>query len=266
MIASSRALSSRRCRWRGWRPRCSIRRRRRTLRSSQSYQQRNPARISDDPDGQMPSGSPYQKLIRQWSCQPSGRTCTRSCACGCPGRPRLARTGCSIPAAARAPVRVRDRLAEAGAFAADVADGSHIEHSSSSWGSLTWSVGAYQPTTKDAERNLTRIAAAGYGNQIRGAKAPDPPTAPGRRGLISIRCLIQPHHSTQRRSAVADQPATAARLGASSGRRTTAARSEINELNVFPIPDSDTGSNMAFTMNAAADGAEAVEADAGWRR
>ena len=42
-----------------------------------------------------------------------------------------------------------------------------------------------------------------------------------------------------------------------------AARSEINELNVFPIPDSDTGSNMAFTMNAAADGAEAVEADAG---
>ncbi|MFT3900498.1 MAG: DAK2 domain-containing protein [Gordonia sp. (in: high G+C Gram-positive bacteria)] len=41
-----------------------------------------------------------------------------------------------------------------------------------------------------------------------------------------------------------------------------AGRSEINELNVFPIPDSDTGSNMAFTMNAAADAAEAVDADA----
>ncbi len=38
-----------------------------------------------------------------------------------------------------------------------------------------------------------------------------------------------------------------------------AARAEINELNVFPIPDSDTGSNMAFTMTAAADAAEAAE-------
>lgn len=32
-------------------------------------------------------------------------------------------------------------------------------------------------------------------------------------------------------------------------------RGEINDLNVFPIPDSDTGSNMAFTMRAAADAA-----------
>lgn len=28
-------------------------------------------------------------------------------------------------------------------------------------------------------------------------------------------------------------------------------RSEINELNVYPVPDSDTGSNMSFTMDAA---------------
>ena len=28
-------------------------------------------------------------------------------------------------------------------------------------------------------------------------------------------------------------------------------RAEINALNVFPVPDSDTGSNMAHTMEAA---------------
>ncbi|MGC4932862.1 DAK2 domain-containing protein [Gordonia sp. DT30] len=37
-----------------------------------------------------------------------------------------------------------------------------------------------------------------------------------------------------------------------------AARGEINDLNVFPIPDSDTGSNMAHTMRAAADAAAAL--------
>lgn len=35
-------------------------------------------------------------------------------------------------------------------------------------------------------------------------------------------------------------------------------RGEINDLNVFPIPDSDTGSNMVFTMRAAADAAESI--------
>ena len=30
-----------------------------------------------------------------------------------------------------------------------------------------------------------------------------------------------------------------------------ARRMEINALNVFPVPDSDTGSNMAHTMEAA---------------
>ena len=39
-------------------------------------------------------------------------------------------------------------------------------------------------------------------------------------------------------------------------------RGEINDLNVFPIPDSDTGSNMAFTMRAAADAAASLSADA----
>ncbi|MFW0786772.1 DAK2 domain-containing protein [Gordonia sp. CPCC 206044] len=42
-----------------------------------------------------------------------------------------------------------------------------------------------------------------------------------------------------------------------------ALRGEINDLNVFPIPDSDTGSNMLFTMSAAADAADRVPADAG---
>ncbi|MGW0036660.1 DAK2 domain-containing protein [Gordonia sp. NPDC003376] len=37
-----------------------------------------------------------------------------------------------------------------------------------------------------------------------------------------------------------------------------ALRGEINDLNVFPIPDSDTGSNMAFTMRAAADSVRAL--------
>lgn len=36
-------------------------------------------------------------------------------------------------------------------------------------------------------------------------------------------------------------------------------RGEINDLNVFPIPDSDTGANMAHTMSAAAAAADDVE-------
>ena len=35
-------------------------------------------------------------------------------------------------------------------------------------------------------------------------------------------------------------------------------REEINRLNVFPVPDSDTGSNMAHTMSAALENAETV--------
>ncbi|PVY34045.1 hypothetical protein C7458_101451 [Williamsia muralis] len=41
-----------------------------------------------------------------------------------------------------------------------------------------------------------------------------------------------------------------------------AVRAEINDLNVFPIPDSDTGSNMLHTMMAAADAVGEVPADA----
>lgn len=41
-----------------------------------------------------------------------------------------------------------------------------------------------------------------------------------------------------------------------------AVRGEINDLNVFPIPDSDTGSNMAFTMAAAAAAVADLPADA----
>ncbi|HEX8768464.1 MAG TPA: DAK2 domain-containing protein, partial [Jatrophihabitans sp.] len=37
-----------------------------------------------------------------------------------------------------------------------------------------------------------------------------------------------------------------------------ARRGEINDLNVFPIPDGDTGTNLALTMHGAAD---AVAAD-----
>ena len=39
-------------------------------------------------------------------------------------------------------------------------------------------------------------------------------------------------------------------------------RGEINDLNVFPIPDSDTGSNMLFTMRGAAEAARATPARA----
>lgn len=39
-------------------------------------------------------------------------------------------------------------------------------------------------------------------------------------------------------------------------------RVEINELNVFPVPDADTGSNMAYTMSAAVDEAAQLEMDA----
>ncbi|GAA2067712.1 DAK2 domain-containing protein [Williamsia deligens] len=38
-----------------------------------------------------------------------------------------------------------------------------------------------------------------------------------------------------------------------------AVRAEINDLNVFPIPDSDTGSNMLHTMTAAADALDEVD-------
>lgn len=40
-------------------------------------------------------------------------------------------------------------------------------------------------------------------------------------------------------------------------------REEINSLNVFPVPDSDTGSNMAHTMSAAVGQAETLEEGAG---
>ena len=41
-----------------------------------------------------------------------------------------------------------------------------------------------------------------------------------------------------------------------------ARRDDINALNVFPVADADTGSNMAFTMQSAVDSADAVLADA----
>lgn len=39
-------------------------------------------------------------------------------------------------------------------------------------------------------------------------------------------------------------------------------REEINSLNVFPVPDSDTGSNMAHTMSAAVEQAETLDTGA----
>lgn len=39
-------------------------------------------------------------------------------------------------------------------------------------------------------------------------------------------------------------------------------REEINSLNVFPVPDSDTGSNMAHTMSAAVEQAETLDTQA----
>jgi dihydroxyacetone kinase-like predicted kinase len=41
---------------------------------------------------------------------------------------------------------------------------------------------------------------------------------------------------------------------------------EINALNVFPVPDGDTGSNMLATVRAALDEAEAVGRDAAAER
>ena len=41
----------------------------------------------------------------------------------------------------------------------------------------------------------------------------------------------------------------------------TRRRAEINALNVFPVPDSDTGSNMAHTMEAALAEADKGEMD-----
>lgn len=38
-------------------------------------------------------------------------------------------------------------------------------------------------------------------------------------------------------------------------------RAEINALNVFPVPDSDTGSNMAHTMEAAVAEVEKADGD-----
>ncbi|SQG64584.1 kinase related to dihydroxyacetone kinase [Corynebacterium renale] len=42
----------------------------------------------------------------------------------------------------------------------------------------------------------------------------------------------------------------------------SARRAEINHINVFPVPDADTGSNMAFTMNSALAAAEELDEDA----
>lgn len=48
------------------------------------------------------------------------------------------------------------------------------------------------------------------------------------------------------------------RWAARSVRVLTERRAEINALNVFPVPDSDTGSNMAYTMEAALAAVEEV--------
>ena len=37
-------------------------------------------------------------------------------------------------------------------------------------------------------------------------------------------------------------------------------RDEINALNVFPVPDSDTGTNLLYTMRAVVDRAEGEDA------
>ena len=37
---------------------------------------------------------------------------------------------------------------------------------------------------------------------------------------------------------------------------------EVNRLNVFPVPDGDTGTNMSLTMDAVMDAVMALEADA----
>ncbi|MBO7377735.1 MAG: DAK2 domain-containing protein, partial [Clostridia bacterium] len=38
-------------------------------------------------------------------------------------------------------------------------------------------------------------------------------------------------------------------------------KKEVNDLNVFPVPDGDTGTNMEFTMRGAIKGAESAEGD-----
>ena len=43
-------------------------------------------------------------------------------------------------------------------------------------------------------------------------------------------------------------------------------RVEINQLNVFPVPDADTGSNMAHTMASAVREAETLGEDANARQ
>ena len=39
------------------------------------------------------------------------------------------------------------------------------------------------------------------------------------------------------------------------------AREELNRINVFPVPDGDTGTNFAATLRAAAEGVRAREGD-----
>jgi hypothetical protein len=39
-------------------------------------------------------------------------------------------------------------------------------------------------------------------------------------------------------------------------RKVVAHQDYLNKINVFPVPDGDTGTNMAFTMNAILDGTE----------
>lgn len=36
-------------------------------------------------------------------------------------------------------------------------------------------------------------------------------------------------------------------------------KKQINELNIFPVPDGDTGTNMSMTITAAAEAMEALE-------
>ena len=70
---------------------------------------------------------------------------------------------------------------------------------------------------------------------------------------------------TQESTRVEDRPSTLDAQGVLTWARRcveqlAARREEINALNVFPVPDSDTGTNLLYTMRAAVDRAEGEQA------
>src|SRR3954452_13911038 len=146
-----------------------------------------------------------------------------------------------VPTARRAAVRVRHRHTETGPLATDIAHGSH-------GGSLPEIVhfdgGARRhprKTVGQSNRFPPMVSRA-----RRGPAGPSPPGAAAVAVPGAVACAGYPPAVLQ----ALDESATG-RWCRAAAAALSAARARLDELNVFPVPDGDTGTNLLLTTEAA---------------